>query len=167
MRAFVGLAVLLLLAGCLASSSDKYFPPAADLPDGLTPITADSIEWKAAAPYLGMETNPGRVGVLDHLPHQDLGHVASVEAYLLQGNGTGAGQDYGILVLRFNGTADVGAYLAKAEASACDGKDMAHILRDGAVYVLVGGDGSTEHGKQVLGDLARVVQARSGAALVC
>jgi hypothetical protein len=165
MRALVGLAAVLLLAGCLTDSSDKYFPPAQDLPAGIAPVATDSPEWKLVAPFLGMESNPGRVAALDHLPRHDLGQVASVEAYLLQGSA--ADESYGILVLHFNDTSDVGAYLAEGEARACDNHDMAHILRDGAVYVFVGGDGSTPHGQQVLSDLAGVVQARSGATLVC
>lgn len=167
MRTLAGLAAaLLLLAGCLVDSADKYFPPAADLPEGLRPMATDSPAWKAMAPMLGMESNPGRVAALDRLPRQDLGAVASVDAYLLEGPG-GIQEGYGILVVRFNDTASVGAILKEGEAKACGSHGMAHVLHDGLAYVLVGGDGSTEQGRKTLGDLARAVQARSGATLVC
>jgi hypothetical protein len=172
MRALVGLAAVLLvsaLAGCVAGSADKYFPPASQLPDGLVPVPTDTPEWKLVAPVLGMTGNPGRMTALETLPQKDLGQVSSVEAYLLQsgaatpGNGTKA--SYGILVLAFRSGSDVGAKLDAA--SACDGKDMAHVLRDGLTYILVSGDGGNAAGKQVLGDLAGAVQARSGATVVC
>lgn len=165
MRALVAATLFLLLSGCVSGGTDKYFPPAADLPDRLVPVSTESPEWKAVAPFLGMESNPGRIGVLDRLPRQDLGTVESVDAYLLKGSG--AQESYGILALRFADTEDVGAYLAQGEAEACDGEDMAHILRDGLTYVFVGGDASTEHGKLVLAHLADAVKQRSGATLVC
>jgi hypothetical protein len=165
MRALPGLLVAALLAaGCLSDGSYKYFPPVGELPDGLLPVATDSAQWKVAAPFLGMQSNPGRLGVLDHLPAQGLGKVASVDGYLLQGTGN---ESYGILALTFGSDADVGAALAQGESHACDGKEMAHVLRDGLTYVLVGGDGSTAHGKQVLDNLAGAVQSRSGASLVC
>jgi len=57
MRGLALASVALLLAplsGCLADTSDKYFPPASDLPDGLVPVATNSSEWKLAAPFLGM-----------------------------------------------------------------------------------------------------------------
>ncbi|MEA3143930.1 MAG: hypothetical protein QOG31_1254 [Thermoplasmata archaeon] len=167
MRLVAAALTALVLAGCVSGSADKYFPPAADLPDGLVPIPSDSPEWRAVAPFLGMQSNPGRLGVLDRLPRQDLGTVASVDAYLLQTNETGIGQSYGIMVLRFSSEADVGPYLAHGEAKACDNKDMAHILRDGLTYVFVGGDGTTPRGGRILRDLTGVVEARSGATVIC
>jgi hypothetical protein len=166
MRVVAVALVALALAGCVAGSSDKYFPPASDLPDGLVPVSTETSEWKLLAPFLGMESNPGHVAALDKLPKKDLGAVASVDAYLLQAPDD-IQQSYGILVLRFNDTSEIGSALAEGEASACDNHEMAHVLHDGLVYVLVGGDGSTDHGRQVLTDLAGAVQARSGATLVC
>ncbi|MCA1811813.1 MAG: hypothetical protein LC623_07380 [Halobacteriales archaeon] len=165
MRALVGAAVLLLLAGCAVGGTDKYFPPAAELPDGLTPVSTASSEWKVVAPFLGMTSNPGHVGVVDRLPRQDLGKVESVDAYLLQGGD--AAESYGILALRFGSADDIGAYLTQGESQACDNRDMAHVLRDGLTYVLVGGDASTGHGRAVLDHLASAVKERSGATLLC
>ncbi|HUR61102.1 MAG TPA: hypothetical protein VM286_01895 [Candidatus Thermoplasmatota archaeon] len=164
MRALVGVAVALLLSGCLTGGSDRYFPPASDLPDGLVPIAEDSPEWKLVAPFLGMQSNPGHLGVLDSLPRHELGEIASVDAYLLQ---DAEKESYGVMVLHFNETADIGAYLEQGSSQVCDNDDMAHVLRDGLVYILVGGDGSTEHGKLVLDHLAGAVQARSGADVIC
>lgn len=165
MRAMVGAALFLLLAGCAAGGgSDKYFPPQAELPDGIHPVATDSPEWKLVAPLMGMQSNPGHLGALDRLPQKDLGKVESVDAYLLQGNGT---ESYGVLALRFANTDDIGPTLAQGEAHACDGKDMAHVLKDGLTYVFVGGDGSTAHGKTVLDQLADTIALRSGASQLC
>jgi hypothetical protein len=158
--------LMVTVSGCISGSADKYFPPARDLPDGLVPVSTESSEWKLAAPFLGMQTNPGRVSAFDSLPKHDLGTIAEVEAYLLQGP-EGITTSYGILVLTFNGTADIGSYLAQGESHACDGKDMSHVLKDGLVYVLIGGDGSKPEGKQAIDDLTQVVQDRSGANRLC
>ena len=172
MRGLVLACIALLVAslsGCVSSSSDRFFPPAKDLPDGLVPVSTESSEWKLVAPYLGMSSNPGRVGAFDSLPRHDLGNIAEVEAYLLQTN-TSSNQgpgNYGVMVLTFNGTADVGSYLKQGEAHACDAKDVAHLLKDGLVYAIVSGDASTEHAKAILDHLAGAVQARSGATVVC
>ncbi|HEX2065400.1 MAG TPA: hypothetical protein VHI93_01170 [Candidatus Thermoplasmatota archaeon] len=157
--------LFLTLAGCLEGGADRYFPPASELPDGLAPYASDGPDWQMVAPLLGLSSNPGRVGALDRLPGHDLGQVAAAHAYLLKGSSPG--QSYGIFVLEFRSGADIGAHLAEGEAHACDGHEVGHVLRDGNVYVLVGGDGSTAHGRQVLARLADAVKARSGATLVC
>ena len=169
MRGLVLVAALLLvssLSGCVAGSADRFFPPAKDLPDGLTPISTDSPEWKLVAPFLGLQSNPGRITAMGSLPKHDLGHVAAVDAYVLQGP-EGVSHSYGVLVLTFNDTADIGTYLQQGESKACDGKDMAHVLKDGLLYAFIGGDGSTPEGKKAIDDLAGAVQARSGATVVC
>ncbi|HEX2066070.1 MAG TPA: hypothetical protein VHI93_04575 [Candidatus Thermoplasmatota archaeon] len=166
MRFLAAVALLLLpFAGCLEGGAGRYFPPPSDLPDGLVPYASDSPDWQMVAPLLGLSSNPGRVGALDRLPGHDLGQVAAAHAYLLKGSSPH--EPYAIFVLEFRSDADIGAHLAEGGAHACDGQEVGHVLRDGHVYVLVGGDGSTAHGRQVLADLADAVKARSGATLVC
>jgi hypothetical protein len=162
-----GLLLSLLLSGC-AAPGKPWFPPASALPDGLTPIDLGAAPGNLTLRFLGMASNPGRttaVAVATEL------NLTGAEAYLLRG--ASPYETYVVLALTFHAPAMIASLLAAPGGCTVgspvlrDGLfDARHVSRSGDTFLFVMGGGRLPRAA-VVDDLARIVQERSNAAVLC
>lgn len=173
MRALRVLLVALLasptLAGCLGAGQKPWFPPPSALPDGLVPFDPHAAPGNFTLRVMGMATNPGATGAVSVATALGLTHA---EAYLLHAAASPY-ETYAVLALDFRDPALVQDDLAAP--GGCDQgspvlrdglSDARHVYRSGETFVFVLGGGRLAL-PNVVDDLARVVQERSGATRLC